>query len=64
MEKNWNAMEKLWKSYGISFLGICTNPEELRKWMLVKLDIDMKLEFTEIEVPNVWALFAFKIKNQ
>ena len=26
MEKNWNAMEKLWKSYGISFLGICTNP--------------------------------------
>ena len=27
MEKNWNAMEKLWKSYGISFLGICTNPE-------------------------------------
>ena len=19
-------MEKLWKSYGISFLGICTNP--------------------------------------
>ena len=27
MEKNWNAMEKLWKSYGISFLGICSNPE-------------------------------------
>ena len=27
-EKNWNAMEKLWKSYGISFLGICTNPEK------------------------------------
>ena len=26
MEKNWNAMEKLWKSYGISFLEICTNP--------------------------------------
>ena len=26
MEKNWNAMEKLWKSYGISFPGICTNP--------------------------------------
>ena len=26
MEKNWNAMEKLWKSYGIFFLGICTNP--------------------------------------
>ena len=26
-KKNWNAMEKLWKSYGISFLGICTNPE-------------------------------------
>ena len=26
MEKNWNAMEELWKSYGISFLGICTNP--------------------------------------
>ena len=25
-KKNWNAMEKLWKSYGISFLGICTNP--------------------------------------
>ena len=20
-------MEKLWKSYGISFLGICTNPD-------------------------------------
>ena len=29
MEKNWNAMEKLWKSYGISFPGICTNPEHL-----------------------------------
>ena len=27
MEKNWNAMEKLWKSYGIFFLGICTNPD-------------------------------------
>ena len=27
-KKNWNAMEKLWKSYGISFLGICTNPVE------------------------------------
>ena len=27
MEKNWNAMEKLWKSYGISFLGICANPD-------------------------------------
>ena len=27
MEKNWNAMEKLWKSYGISFPGICTNPD-------------------------------------
>ena len=26
MEKKWNAMEKLWKSYGISFLGICANP--------------------------------------
>ena len=24
--KYWNAMEKLWKSYGIFFLGICTNP--------------------------------------
>ena len=30
MEKNWNAMEKLWKSYGISFLGICTNPDRVR----------------------------------
>ena len=30
-KKNWNAMEKLWKSYGISFLGICTNPE---RWFL------------------------------
>ena len=29
MEKNWNAMEKLWKSYGISFPGICTNPVQL-----------------------------------
>ena len=29
MEKNWNAMEKLWKSYGISFLGICTNPVDV-----------------------------------
>ena len=29
-KKNWNAMEKLWKSYGISFLGICTNPARAR----------------------------------
>ena len=27
MEKNWNAKEKLWKSYGIYFLGIYTNPD-------------------------------------
>ena len=26
-KKNWNAMEKLWKSYEFFFLGICTNPE-------------------------------------
>ena len=33
MEKNWNAMEKLWKSYGISFLGICANPVKSLHWL-------------------------------
>ena len=45
-------MEKLWKSYGISFLGICTNPVKLTLPKDCRFQLELENVIKNVEIMN------------
>ena len=54
-------MEKLWKSYGISFLVICTNPERM-DYLVVERDLAIMIELM-LYLRQLMGILVFKLKD-